>query len=362
MATKTIQSSFSGQKIFVGIDTHKKDFKVSIMVENQFYKTFTTPPDPIHLVNYLQSHFPDAEYHSAYEAGFAGFSTHKKLVHLKVNSIVVNPADIPTTQKQRIQKEDKRDSRKIAAQLQAGQLKAIYIPSDDNLEDRALLRARDTVSKDSAREKQRIKSFLYFSGINFPEQFSSINTHWSNRFITWLESLDFNCSSGKYALRAKINSLKNIRQQKLLLTRQIRELSRSPRYHNNVQLLISVPGIAMLTAMKFLTELEDIARFKNFNHFCSYCGLIPSTNSSSDNERIRGITIRKNFQLRKALIESAWVAIRNDPALMSVYLERCKRTNNNKTAVVRIAKKLLSRIFHVLTKKEKYIKNIISSR
>jgi hypothetical protein len=34
----------------------------------------------------------------------------------------VNPADIPTTDKERKQKEDRRDSRKLAKELYAGQL------------------------------------------------------------------------------------------------------------------------------------------------------------------------------------------------------------------------------------------------
>jgi hypothetical protein len=58
---------------------------------------------------------------------------------------VVNPADIPTTDKERKQKEDKRDSRKIARSLENGELQGIYIPSEEDIEDRALLRFRDRI-------------------------------------------------------------------------------------------------------------------------------------------------------------------------------------------------------------------------
>ncbi len=40
----------------------------------------------------------------------------------------MNPADIPTTDKERKQKEDSRDSRKITKQLSQQDLKAIYVP------------------------------------------------------------------------------------------------------------------------------------------------------------------------------------------------------------------------------------------
>src|SRR5690606_19055623 len=81
-----------------------------------------------------------------------------------INSIVVNAADIPTTVKEKIQKTDARDSRKIAKSLQNNDLTAIYIPSKICLNDRSLNRYRGTVSKDLSRIKNRIKSLLNLNG------------------------------------------------------------------------------------------------------------------------------------------------------------------------------------------------------
>lgn len=47
------------------------------------------------------------------------------------------------------------------------------------------------------------------------------------------------------------------------------------------------------------------------------------------------------------LIEAAWVAIRNDPAMMVRSNELKKRMNGN-NAIIRIAKNLPSRIRHVI--------------
>ena len=44
MQTKVTEKTFEGQSIYVGIDVHRKDFKVSVMAENVFYKTFSAPP------------------------------------------------------------------------------------------------------------------------------------------------------------------------------------------------------------------------------------------------------------------------------------------------------------------------------
>jgi transposase len=358
MRTKITETAFNGQRIFVGLDVHKKDFKVSIMVEDMFYKTFTSPPDAQKVVNYLWENFPGADYYSAYEAGFSGYGLHRQLVERNVKNIVVNPADIPTTDKERKQKEDKRDSLKIARELQKGDLQGIYIPSDKTLQDRALIRSRDAIAKEIRRAKLRIKSFLYFFGIPYPEQFASRNTHWSRNFVKWLESISFENESARQGLQIHIDTLKHQRQLLLQTTRYIRSLSKSDAYKESVEFIISAPGYGMLTAMKVLTELETFTRFKNFNQLCSFVGLVPSTASSSDTEKVMGITPRHNTFLRSALIESAWVAIRNDPALMCKYLQYRKRMDENK-AIVRIAKVLLNRVVHVILKKERYEKNII---
>jgi len=71
---------------------------------------------------------------------FCGFSVHRDLERYGIHNIVVNPSDIPTTDKEKRQKEDKRDSRKIAKSLKNGELTAIYVPTKEMEELRSLAR------------------------------------------------------------------------------------------------------------------------------------------------------------------------------------------------------------------------------
>jgi len=97
------------QKVFIGIDTHLKSWKTSIMLENALFKTISMDPSAKGLNTYLRKNFPEAEYYSVYEAGFCGYSVHRELVSLGVNNIIVNAADVPTTDKDSKQKEDGRE-------------------------------------------------------------------------------------------------------------------------------------------------------------------------------------------------------------------------------------------------------------
>jgi transposase len=358
MKAQVNKIDFTDQNIYAGFDAHLKSWKVTVMAEDVVYKTFTQPPRPEILFNYLQEHFPGGIYHTAYEAGFCGYWIHDKLVSFGINSIVVNPADIPTTDKERVQKEDNRDSRKIARSLSSGILTPIYIPTIKTQRDRTLLRTRAMLVKDLARYKNRIKSFLYFYGISIDDSFINPQSHWSNRFMNWLESIDTGEESGKESLNILISECKNLRTSILKITKQVRQLSQTEPYQTDVILLRSIPGIGLLTAMIILTELENINRFRNIDKMCGYIGLVPSTKSSGEKEKTGDITPRGHSVLRTAIIESSWTAIRNDPSLMKSYLSYKKRMDENK-AIIKIAKKLLSRIRFVLINKKPYTCSIV---
>ena len=358
MQTQSKTLDFSGQNIYVGFDVHLKSWKVTIMTDEITHKTFSQPPEPEVLHQYLQRNFPGGEYYSAYEAGFCGYWIHNKLVSLGIHSIVVNPADIPTTNKEKVQKDDKRDSRKIAKALRSGDLVPIYVPSSKTIEDRCLVRTRSMLVKDFTRNKNRIKSFLYFHGIKYPPSYENTKTHWSKRFLDWLETIEMKEDSSKLTLSLLVSECRKLRITILNVTRSIRELSLSEAYQEEDKLIRSVPGIGSITAMAMLTEFETITRFKNNDQLHSFVGIVPSTSSSGEDETVGGITPRGHSILRSAIIESAWTAVRHDPALMKAYHDYCRRMEPNK-AIVRIAKKLLNRISFVLRNKQPYVLSVV---
>jgi len=358
MQTQSNKIDFKGQNIFVGFDVHQKSWKVTVMTEQLTLKTFSQDPRPELLHQYLNRNFPNANYYSAYEAGFSGFWIHNKLKALGINSIVVNPADIPTTDKEKRNKTDKRDSKKIAKSLRSGMLKGIYVPSLKTLEDRSLVRARAIMVRDQTRIKNRIRSFLFFHGIDLPDHFKQTSTHWSKRFMNWLKSVELTEFSAQKSLNLLIDECEYLRSIILEATKAIRELSRSEAYFNQVQLLQSIPGIGSLTAMVIMTEIETINRFSNFDKLCSFIGLVPTTHSSGEKEIIGELTHRGNNSLRSILVECAWIAVRWDPSLNKSYNEYCRRMEPNK-AIIRIARKLLSRIRFVLKNNQRYVCQLI---
>jgi transposase len=206
------------------------------------------------------------------------------------------------------------------------------------------------------RCKNQIKSILHFYGIQLPEELA--NSYWSKRFITWIEAIRMERASGNFALKVHLEEFNNMRKIIADITRVIRILAGSEEYRQNVRLLKTVPGMSTLTAMTLLTELYEIGRFKNLDKLCSYVGLIPDTDSSGETDRKTGITSRRNAQLRGILIESSWVAVRKDPALLMTFNMLSKKMPKT-NAIVRIARKLLNRIRYVLKNQQEYLSAVV---
>ena len=354
MQTQVKELDFTGHNIYAGIDVHKKSWQVSVFSEELFHKTFNQPPKPEVLHGYLTKHFPNGNYFSVYEAGFCGFWIHDELQSLGINNIVVNAADVPTTNKEKKRKTDKVDSNKLAKQLRNGDLAAIYTHNRKVLEDRNLLRLRKTLVKDLTRNKNRVKSDLYFFGIEIPEQFTRNPSYWSKRFIKWLEEQEEHQQwTGTASFRILIDQVKSLRVQLLEVNKKVRALSKEDYYQKRVALLGSIFGVGLITSMTILTEIDDIQRFANLEKLRSYVGLTPTSHSSGDKDLHGEMIHRGNKFLKAAIFESAWIAARQDPVLHMSYVNYCKRMKPNK-AIVRIACKLLDRIHYVLKNEVPY--------
>ena len=87
--------------------------------------------------------------------------------------MVIHAADVATTNKERTNKTDKVDSRKIARELENKSLNSIYIPDELHQQLRSLCRLRGQSVVNQTRVKNRIKGHLHTYGI--PHTMSSEN-------------------------------------------------------------------------------------------------------------------------------------------------------------------------------------------
>jgi transposase len=225
--------------------------------------------------------FPGGTYNSAYEAGFCGYGIHRELNSLGIRNIVINAADTPTSQKDKLHKRDPTDSRKIARELEKSSLRGINVFDRELEELRSLNRTRFYLMRDLRRSKNRIKSFLMYYGVSIPLEFD--NNQWTLRFISWLKQVKMTTMGGQDAFTHLIESYEHHRHQLLILSRLVR--LRISHYDKELyRLLNTISGIGPLTASALITEIGDINRFSHRNHL-GYVGLIPDGKAEKQSYR-----------------------------------------------------------------------------
>lgn len=349
--------NFNGHTLYCAIDVHKKNWRVNNRDKDFELEDYSQDPCPENLYKHLSMRYPGAHYKIAYEAGFCGFGIQRSLSKYEdVECIVVNAADVPTSDKEKKRKTDKMDARKISRELSKGELEGIYIPDPVMEHARSLVRQRTRLVQDQTRCKNRIWHLLMFSGLKLdadkPKQY------WSKRFIESLRTLAVTDDGLKQALEVAVDEYLAIRELLKKTIKYMRQLSVQSLFQPAQKVLQSIPGIGIINAMIVHTEIMEMKRFGTLDALCSEVGIVPDTEDSGDTKKEKGITHRCNHYLRPAIVESSWTIIRKDPAMLMKYKQYCQRMPENK-AIIKIAKHLLSRIRYVWLNQKEYVTGVV---
>ncbi len=336
-------------KLFIGIDIHKRSWKVHCATDLSTGKTFSMQPFPELLLSYVEKYYKDYEVSTAYEAGCCGYHAHRCFESYGWRSLVVNPADIFRKGKERHTKTDRIDAQLIARELKDGRLDSIVVPDKRREQLRSLFRRRNDLVKDMRQVKSYIKMQLLYYGITIPEEFD--NDHWSHKFRAWLDALVFEYEPCNVVLASRMRSYRFIDKEFRDVSTSLRKYTKQ-YYKKDYMLLRSIPGIGGIVASGILSELGDLRRFKNIKHLAGYVGIAPGVYQSGDTIRNTGITIRAHRLIRSYFIEASWQAIRTDPVMQGYY--RKHQGKNVKSIIVKVARKLLSRTLAVIKTETPY--------
>lgn len=330
-------------KLFIGIDIHKRSWKVHCATDLSCGRTFTMSPDPEGLREYVERHYAGHEVSTAYEAGCCGYRAHRCFEDYGWRSLVVNPADIFRRGKERHTKTDRIDAQLIARELKDGRLEGIVVPDPQREQLRGLFRRRNDLVKDMRQIKSYIKMQLLYYGITVPHEFD--NDHWSHAFRNWLDDLEFAHPTGKEVLESRMRSFRFIDREFRDVSTRLRKWTKE-HYREDYMLLRSIPGIGPIVASGILSELGDLRRFGNIKQLAGYVGLSPGIYQSGDTIRHTGVSMRAHRLVRSYFIEASWQAIRTDPVMQGYY--RKHQGKNVKSVIVKVARKLLSRTLAVI--------------
>lgn len=332
--------------IWVGLDVHLKRWHVTVLMGDEVVLSSSIDGSWMALRKLL-SRWAPSRVLVAYEAGFSGFWLHDAVVEWGAKCMVVPPTLIPTETGNRV-KTDRRDSLKLALLLSRGLLRQVWVPDFQLRLDREVVRQRRRLVADRRRVQCQLKGLLYWHGFTVPS-----SGRWTKAFLDNLRAVRFAHSlmqsNFTHCLLRYEQVTEWVRQQ----TQLVKQLAASAHYASQVSLLESIPGIGIITAMELLTELGDMSRFRRADHLAAYVGLTPSQYSSGERVRLGHITRGGKASLRSMLVEAAWIAIRRDYRLATVF-NRLKPRTGSKRAIVAVARRLLMAARAVLISQQKY--------
>jgi transposase len=321
--------------VYVGIDVHRKRSQVAVIAGDgkvKLNRNVVNGTEPIlRLIGDLPAGTP-----VAFEAAFGWGWLVDLLEGYGFDPHLVHPLRCKAIASARL-KNDKVDAAILAQLLRADLLPEAWIAPPEVRQLRALLRHRASLVRLGTQLRNRIHAVVADFG------YDRTGTYWTGPGRGWLAELDLppvsrqivtDCLAHIDALAVTIDHL----------DAQVRARAKAdPR----VKALTALPGVGQFTALVMLAEIGDITRFASARKLASWAGLTPSVRGSDLTVRHGHIAKQGSAWLRWVLNQAAQTAKRS-PEFAAAYAAIAHR-RGTKIATMAVARKLLTRAYHLLT-------------
>ncbi len=223
----------------------------------------------------------------------------------------------------------------------------VWVPPQHVRELRSLISFRWRLSKQITMSKNRLHSVVQRFNLNPPE--GGLLT---DKNKSWWDRQEFSDLTG-FQVERDLEIVEHLEGQKEAIDQKLAELSNTEPWASEVVYLMQIPGFGLIFSMVILSAIGDISRFARPRELVGYAGLGAGVHASGEKYQEKSITKAGRKELRWALVEAAWVAVRSDPYWKAQFIRLKKRMHVNK-AIVAIARRLLVSIWYILTKREPY--------
>jgi transposase len=332
----------------VGIDAHKKDLFIAMLVGQQKSPVtwqLTNEPNAVRrLVRKLERNAP-GPVSVFYEAGQFGYALQRQLTTSRVSCDVIAPALIPRKPGDRV-KTNRRDARKLVELGRAGLLTAVQPPTLEDEAVRDLARARDDAREDLQRCRHRLGKFLLRRGLHYAGR------NWTRAHRQWVDGLAWTHAAERAVVDDYLLAIDHTEARLLELDARLAETAEREPYREPVGWLRCFRGIDTLTAMLILAELHDFRRFTSAPALMAYLGLVPGEDSSGEKHRRGRITRTGNALVLRVLVETAW-HYQHRPSVGVALARRRKGQPGRVIAIADKAQQRLCRRFRKLAAEHK---------
>jgi len=241
-------------------------------------------------------------------------------------------------------KTDKEDVKRLIRLLIADIVPEVWIPPQPVRELRGLVSYRIRLVKTSSMIRNRLQSLLHRHNLVLQEE-GLVDGEWWDR----QEKI---CALEKLQIRQELCMLEQIEKHKAEVDQELGRQSLGETWGKPALRLMQLPGMGVVLAMTILSAIGEIQRFADASHLVGYSGLGAGVHDSGQEHIEKRITKSGRKELRWAMVEAAWRAVRMSPYWKEQYEKFLKRMRRPNPAIVVVARKLLVAVWHVLSKEE----------
>jgi transposase len=346
----------SDDEVFIGIDVHKKSYHVALFMNDTPSIDFRMISDPTKLNEKLQP-LAESIKDIAYETGPTGYGLARDLIGNKLPVSVVATSKIlrPSAADD---KTDKIDSRKLAEYSAKRLLRPVAIPTPKQEADRQLFRMRHRQSRQLAKVKSQIKSFLLMHNIKEPDGLKN----WTITSVDKLRNIRL-LDTLRLSLDELLSDYDYFRDRIKVLNKLLIENLDKGLLGRRMSLLKTHPGVGPVVSCQFATELFHYKDFGSTRQLFKYLGLSPSVSQSGERSSRGSINKAANSRLRKNLIQAAWRWVETDIEAKKCFWRICNNCGGfRQKAIVAMARKMAGHLWAMLMNDQPYDKNKAKSR
>jgi transposase len=270
-------------------------------------------------------------------------------------------------------KTDVNDATWLADLLAHGLIRGSFVPDEQTLEQRGLLRTRKQLIRERASHVQRLQKTLEEANIKLDSVISDIVGTSGRAMIEALiagetdpaqlarlanRRIRASATTLQEALRGRVSNhhrfLMRLHLEQIdALDRAIAGIDREVEanldpFRALIPVLTSIPGIGDLAARVMLAEIgTDMSRFPTAGHLLSWAGLCPKNDESAGKRH--STRMRKGAPwLKTTLFQCAWAGARTKGSYLQAQFHRQRARNGAKKAIGAVAASMLTAAYHMI--------------
>jgi transposase len=328
---------------FIGLDVHLDFCEIAIIEQGRVRSAGRVPSTPAGLEILANSLAPDD--HVALEATGNALAIARLLEPHVARVVVAARKELRAISEAKV-KTDRHDARTLARLLAAGLLNGCWLPDEKTRSLRRRLARRAQLVRQRTRSKNEAHAVLMRNLKGRPPMTDLFGK--SGR--VWLGQLELPRDE-RQTVDGCLRQIDFLDDEIAMLET---EIARHALGSGEIQRLITVPGVSLMTAATFIAAVGEIDRFHSPRKLVGYLGLDPKVRQSGSEPARHGrISKQGAAQARQMLTEAALVAV-STAGPMRAFYQRVRARRGSQIAIVAVARKLAVLFWHMLTRQEDY--------